>query len=340
MKLTIGLPPSKTRRQSTGSWFRETQTGRVVGGCVAVVSIVALIAIGRFSADWLSSPPPEPPPAGVVVDPAFSPALGDTSTVLSLQKGTPTDPPSHICTAVLVAPKKAVTAAHCVLPLPESVEKRQAAVVPKSCPIKDGTAPPTWGTTPPQGSSVVPDDKPTGETDPATFTVRGDSKRWWTGGEVATVTGVRSAEVSWDMTGPGRGPLNDIAVLDLDRPLSLAPMPIASHRPSEQEWVIAYGWGRQPDRCGNSKQFLEQHPMKVTRCPTGYTKLDLCTRTPHRAGGPCTGVSGGPVVAMVDDKPTLVGIFGSHFGGYCGDAGFISSYTPGYTDLINSPPGQ
>lgn len=84
----------------------------------------------------------------VNVDPPFSPALGDTGAVLSLLANAPGEVPHHRCTAVLIEPQRALTAAHCVTPPPKEVAKDKKDKAATKCPVKDGVAPYTWGLDP------------------------------------------------------------------------------------------------------------------------------------------------------------------------------------------------
>lgn len=278
---------------------------------VRVVLAVTVFALGMISATDLgvsggSGATPE------YINSVVQPAYGDTDAILSLQMEIPgQDRPFHRCTATLIAPDRAVTAAHCVDPPPPAQDEERAAEQ-DLC-----------------GSNNPHNDPEGGSTSQTTLTVRGGSKNYLGGGETATVVGQAvSPGWTWELT--DGAPRHDVAVLSLDPPMTMNPIPLATEVPEAGRSVVSLGWSTRADRCGDIIPTVQQWTMEMESCPNSLTltEFEVCTTT-HGAVGPCQGVSGGPLLVITDGRPSaILGVYTVQYGDYCGQ-----SYQ-GYSNLL------
>ncbi|WP_245589405.1 S1 family peptidase [Amycolatopsis balhimycina] len=146
-----------------------------------------------------------------------------------------------------------------------------------------------------------------------TFTVRVGSKDRTRGGETARVVEIK-VHPGWQWAaGAPEQPVDDIALLKLDHPVTVQPIQLAGHTARPGDRATLYGWGAdQPDGDTSNLpvrlQQLRTTVLAPERCAdAGQSAGEICTNNPHGTDGPGGGDSGGPAVALVDGVPQLVG---------------------------------
>lgn len=301
-------------------WVDNTKTGQAILSIALVASGVFLGAgIQRSISESDLIAPKDP----YVTQ--FSPALGNTDAVLSLQHPSSNSAAvHHRCTATLIKPDEAVTAAHCVTPPPPEVEQAAHAALP----CDPHLPPPPEPTSSAEGVDIT--------TTP--LTVRGRSKDYRVGGETATVV-AKYAVPGWNWSANKPGERHgDLAVLKLDHPMTtITPIPVATEVPPSGTWTLVVGWGTRPDLCGDIIPTIQQWALKTASCPEKLnpTKWEYCTST-DKAAGPCNGTSGGPLLTLVNGvTPAIIGVYSKTWGTYCGQNPQMFTSLPEYKDFIS-----
>lgn len=235
-----------------------------------------------------------------------TPPLSGTDAVLSIQQPASGGLASHSCTAILIEPDKALTAAHCVTSAPKKYKEKVAAHDEDVCGSVDLSDRPA-------------DPKPFGW---ASTVVRGGTTDYRRGGETSTVAAVHPMP-GWDW-GEGDDPLQDLAVIELDPPMTIPLAKIGRQVPEVGSHLRATGWATRPDRCGGIEPAMQQWDVTAVSC---HSDAEIICVSTGGASGPCEGVSGGPLWATAEDGTTvLVGVYsGSPQEAYCGQT--ISLYT-------------
>jgi hypothetical protein len=137
----------------------------------------------------------------------------------------------------------------------------------------------------------------------------------------------------WDwITGPN--PVNDIAVVKIAGSLDLQPVPLGDGplKPGTEVWGL--GWGLiNPDWSESIPTMIQE--IRSTVLPTArcadaiISTRDLCVNNPYGTDGPCSGDSGGPLLAW--DARGVLRLYGnlSRFYGptYCGESPYIYTST-------------
>jgi secreted trypsin-like serine protease len=149
----------------------------------------------------------------------------------------------------------------------------------------------------------LPDGSPT---DPGLYHLRIGSTDRLAGGTTRRVTKIVVPD-GWTW-GAGPGPVSDIAVLWLDRPVPLPTFPIARAEGDAATRII--GWGL-TDPNGTTLpttlQEVDSHLLPDSACAAaGITAGELCVANPHGAGA-CYGDSGGPALQQHQDRWAVIG---------------------------------
>ncbi|NJC73579.1 serine protease [Planosporangium thailandense] len=177
--------------------------------------------------------------------------------------------------------------------------------------------------------------------DPALMKVRFGSNDRSTGGELV---GVSDAVVNPAFVSDGT---HDIALLHLNRPVSLAPARIATSSPRPGTTVRLLGWGQtcpQPGCQQDAPRLLQQLDRRVltsAKCRAGFDpSFELCiSGTPARTA--CFGDSGGP--ALVNDGSGLALVGATSRGGndnpVCGTGNAIYTDVTAFRDFIDQVTG-
>lgn len=153
-------------------------------------------------------------------------------------------------------------------------------------------------------TKLPPDGSPM---DPALFHLRIGSADRLTGGTVRRLTKiVIPQEWNW---GAGPGPVADVAVLWLDRPVTLPAFPIAHADRDAPSRIL--GWGAtDPDGADplpTTLQELDSHLLPDTSCAAaGITAGEVCVANPPGAGA-CYGDSGGPALQQRSGQSAVIG---------------------------------
>lgn len=260
--------------------------------------------------------------AGALLGPgnASTPPRSDIDAVLSIQQPASGGLVSHSCTAVLIEPDRALTAAHCVTPAPKTYKEKVAAHDKDVCGSVDLSDRPA-------------DPKPFGW---AQTVVRGGTTDYRRGGETSTVAAVHPMP-GWDW-GEGDDPLQDLAVIELDPPMTITPAKIGAMVPEVGSDLRATGWATRPDRCGGIDPARQQWDVTAVSCHSHAETICVST---GGATGPCEGVSGGPLWATAEDGTTVVvGVYsGSPQEAYCGQTRSLYTRTSAHQKWINDAIG-
>lgn len=137
-----------------------------------------------------------------------------------------------------------------------------------------------------------------------------------TGGEIRTIASVKTVD---NDTTPSD---NDLALVELERPSTKTPIPLADHAPKPGEDVRAIGWGDHllPEQPGDPwpepPTMLRQLDQKVVDpllCdapePIGYIQPgDVCVGTTPKGETTRAGDSGGPLLVPAPDGYTVAGV--------------------------------
>jgi hypothetical protein len=162
-------------------------------------------------------------------------ATGDTSWMASVQYEAPAYgiPVHHMCGGVLLFRSWVVTNAHCVTDRPGNTGS-----IPMSA---------------------------------RTFSVRAGSKDRTQGGETAKVVEIK-VHPGWQWAaGAPQQPVDDIAMLELDHPVTMQPIQLAAHTARPGDRVTLYGWGAdQPD--GDTSHL----PVQLQQLRTTVLSPDRC----------------------------------------------------------------
>lgn len=142
--------------------------------------------------------------------------------------------------------------------------------------------------------------------------------------------------------------VNDIAIVQLDRPLAgVPPLRVADAPPAPGETTIAYGRGDTGDGPSDALMAVRQQAIGAAQCGAAYRRAfraerHLCGLDPTPAGGQaCGGDSGGPVVVERDGAPRLVGVVtwgGEVRGRGCGEGlPDVSELVTAHRELLTGP---
>jgi hypothetical protein len=116
----------------------------------------------------------------------------------------------------------------------------------------------------------------------------------------------------------------DMAILRVDKPITSAPLPLLlSSSPSVGEEVVAYGYGTdQNGRESISRIQSGEAPLKATYSEYAGYRNGVVTIRSTGDGSPCTGDSGGPVVARsANGSYGIIGITVAGANGCSAEAG-------------------
>lgn len=216
-----------------------------------------------------------------------TPPASGTDAILSIQQSAGGGLASHSCTATVITPDRALTAAHCVTPVPNQQKELRAARDQELC------------------SSVDLDDRPKDPRPPeyAPTVVRSGTTNYQRGGEISAIASVHALP-GWDW-GEDDDPVLDLAVIELDPPMTVPPASMGTYQPKVGSHLHTAGWATRPDRCGGIDPAMQQWDVTVVSCAPGTDPEIICVST-GGATGPCEGISSGPLYATDDDGMTVI----------------------------------
>ncbi|MFJ9313876.1 S1 family peptidase [Pimelobacter simplex] len=116
----------------------------------------------------------------------------------------------------------------------------------------------------------------------------------------------------------------DLAEIVIGRPVAVEPAAVATRRPSQDDRLLAVGWGQRSSSGPCRRSAVALALASETDCATARSHLrpearrwQLCALPLEGGRNTCTGDSGGPLFAVTGSVPRLVGITSAGMGG-CG----------------------
>lgn len=289
---------------------------------VSIIAAALLLFTAGALANRLVAPSESTPPAAAqpLQGPHVSPAYGDNDAVLSVQQLV-ADRPRHTCTATLVKPEWAITAAHCVTPMPSEFRGNKSDRCASIDLSKRPSEPTVTGSEP--------------------YVVRGATDDYRRDGETATVLKVHVLP-GWNW-GRSPGPMRDLALLQLDHSMTtIKPVTMAlTNLRVSSDPMPSLGWGTWPDRCGGILPALQQWNVTPTPCAPADSEGQICAVATDKFG-PCEGTSGGPLFSTArNGERQIVAVYSATklTSTFCGDEPYTYTKLADYADFITATTG-